>query len=39
MGEGSIASGRRISSRVRICEPVTMMIMIHDHDHDHYNED
>ena len=28
MGEGLIASGRRISSRVRICEPVTMMIMI-----------
>ena len=27
-GEGLIASGRRISSRVRICEPVTMIIMI-----------
>ena len=27
-GEGLIASGRRISSRVRICEQVTMMIMI-----------
>ena len=27
-GEGLIASGRRISSRVRICQPVTMMILI-----------
>ena len=25
---GGKASGRRISSRARICEPVTMMIMI-----------
>ena len=27
-GEGLIASGRRISSRVHVCEPVTMMIRI-----------
>ena len=27
-GEGLIASGHRLSSRVRICEPVTMMIKI-----------
>ena len=26
--EGLIASGRRISCRVSICEPVAMMIMI-----------